>query len=144
MKTLMFAFCLAGATAVNAQDISQTEVPSLVLNTFQSKYPTARDIDWEIEGDLYKVDFEIGNRDHDLWIDKNGKVTKHKEEIVKSELPSAIAQKIKSEFKQYTIDDVDKIERDGKVLFKVDLDSKSGDREVTFNNDGTIAQTDVR
>lgn len=139
MKKLIFAICLAGASTVAvAQDIRQSEVPSVVLNAFQSKFSNAADVEWEMKGDLYKVEFEIGKFDHDLWIDKNGKVVKHKEELSKSDLPPAINDKIKAEYKDYRVDDVYKIESDGKVTYEVDLDGNRGDREITFAPDGTV------
>lgn len=141
MKTVMLAILGAAiSTATVAQDIPQSEVPSLVLNAFQSKYAKVTDLEWEKKGDLYKAEFEIGKRDHDVWIDANGQVTKHKEDFPKSELPAAIRQKIESEFKDFTIDDVDKIEEGGKVSYLVDLDGKTGDRDVFFNEDGTILE----
>lgn len=139
MKKLIFAICLAGASTVAvAQDIRQSEVPSVVLNAFQSKFSNAADVEWEMKGDLYKVEFEIGKFDHDLWIDKNGKVVKHKEELSKSDLPPAINDKIKAEYKDYRVDDVYKIESDGKVTYEVELDGNRGDREITFAPDGTV------
>lgn len=139
MKTIIFAICMAGASVVaTAQDISQSEVPSVVLNAFQSKFPKAVDVEWELKGDLYKVEFEIGRYDHDLWIDKNGNVKKHKEEISKSDLPAAIAEKIQTDYKEYRIDDVERIESEGKVTYKVELDGKRGDLEVYFAADGTV------
>mgnify|MGYP005814083851 CR=1 FL=1 len=139
MKKLIFAICLAGASTVAvAQDIRQSEVPSVVLNAFQSKFSNAADVEWEMKGDLYKVEFEIGKFDHDLWIDKNGKVVKHKEELSKSDIPPAINDKIKTEYKDYRVDDVYKIESDGKVTYEVDLDGNRGDREITFAPDGTV------
>lgn len=139
MKSTILVMYLAGfASVLLAQDIPQSDVPSVVLNVFQSKYPNATKPDWEIEGELYKVDFEIGKREHDLWIDKSGNIKKHKEDFPKSKLPAAISEKLKSEFSAYTIDDVDKFEQDGKVLYRVELEGSSGDREVWFSTDGKV------
>lgn len=137
---MIFAICMAAgfSSTVSAQDIPQSQVPSVVVNAFQSKFPNADDVDWEKEGKLFKVDFEIGSRDHDLWIDNSGNIKKHKEELNKSDLPAAVAEKIKNEFKEYSIDDVDKIEADGKVSYLVELDGKDGDRDVSFSEDGTV------
>ena len=141
MKSLIFAAFVAGLSpAVTAQDITQEQVPSLVLNAFQSKFSNATDVEWEKKGDLFKVDFEVGSADHDLWIDKTGSITRHKEEFSKTDLPEAVNQKIKTEFSGYRIDGVDKIETDGKVFFEVELDGKSDDRDVLFASDGSIQQ----
>lgn len=137
---ILIILTAASFTAVRAQDIQQREVPSLVLNAFQTKFSNAVDVEWEKQMELFKVEFEIGNKDHDLWFDKNGNIKKHKEEIAKADLPEAILQKLNSDFKSYRIDDVDKIETNGKVYYLVDLDSSAGDREVIFLADGSIQQ----
>jgi len=142
MKTILSIIILVAgfASAAISQDISEKEVPSLVLNAFQTKYSNAGQVDWELKGDVYKAEFEIGSREHDLWIDKNGNITKHKEDFPKSELPKAITQKLQSEFKDYKIDDADKIEEGGKVTYEVDLDGTKDERKVFFTADGTVQE----
>ena len=124
----------------NAQDIPQSQVPSVVLNAFQVKFPNATDVDWELKGDQYKVDFEIGTRDHDVWIDKSGNIKKHKEDISKKDLPQGIVNKIAKDFSSYKIDDTDKIEADGKVVYLIELDGTADDRKVTFSSDGEVQE----
>ncbi|HYI78399.1 MAG TPA: PepSY-like domain-containing protein [Chryseolinea sp.] len=139
MKTfILFIFAAGYTSAACTQDIAQADIPSLVLNSFQSKFSNARDVEWERKGALFKVEFEIANRDHDLWLDEGGNIKKHKEELSETDLPAAIKQKLNSDFKEYRVDDVDKIETEGKVIFQVDLDGKSGDREEWFSADGTM------
>lgn len=124
----------------NAQDIPQSQVPSVVLNAFQVKFPNATDVDWELKGDQYKVDFEIGTRDHDVWIDKSGNIKKHKEDISKKDLPQGIVNKIVKDFSSYKIDDTDKIEADGKVVYLVELDGTADDRKITFTSSGEVQE----
>ena len=142
MKTLMIILfgVLTLHIDLKAQDVAADKVPSVVLNTFQTKFPNAKDIDWELKGDLYKVEFEIGSRGHDLWLDKSGVIKKHKEDFPKSELPQVIRQKIEAEFKGYKIDDVDKVEENGAVFYLVDLDGTAGDRKVLFTSAGEIKE----
>lgn len=145
MKTLLSIVILVAtfSSAAVSQDISEKEVPSLVLNALQSKYSSATKVDWELEGDVYKAEFDVGSREHDLWIDKNGNITKHKEDFPKKELPQAITQKLQSEFKDYKIDDADKIEEGGKILYEVDLDGSKDERKVLFTADGKVEQNIV-
>lgn len=140
MKKLIIIVLTAWVVNVNAQDIPQSEVPSVVLNAFQVKFPNATDIDWELKGDQYKVDFEIGTRDHGVWIDKSGNIKKHKEDITKKELPQEIVKKIEKDFSNYKIDDTDKVEADGKVVYLVELDGAKDDRKVTFTAAGDVQE----
>lgn len=144
MKTILSTLILIASLSTEAvsQDISEKEVPSSILSVFQNKYPNAGETRWEQKDDAYKAEFEVGSREHDLWIDKNGKITKHKEDFPKSELPQAITQKIKTDFKDYKIDDADKIEEGGKVLYEIDLQGKD-ERKVFFTADGNIQENVV-
>ena len=56
---------------------------------------------------------------------------------MKSQLPASIRAAVKKEFPNHRIDDVDKIERDGAVTYKVDLDGRP-DMKSVFGADGKL------
>lgn len=144
MKTLITTiFILSAIVAVRAQDIPQSQVPSVVVNALQSKFAAAKDVGWKLKGDEYKGEFKIGTRGHDVWIDKSGVIRKYKEDFPKSELPAPIKQQIEKEFSAYKIDDVDKVDTAGKITYLVDLDAAAGDtdKKVTFTPDGKVQKT---
>jgi hypothetical protein len=144
MKSWLVLFYAIGLTVnVSAQNIPQSQVPSVVLNAFQGKFANATDTEWETKGELYKAEFKVDKRGHDVWIDKAGKITKHKEDFPKKDLPQAIQQQITTEFKAYKLDDADKIEMDGKVFYQVELDGASDDRKVLFSADGKVQENTV-
>lgn len=144
MKIWFALVYVAGLTvAADAQDIAQSQVPSVVLNAFQGKFNNATDVEWETKGDLYKAEFEVGSRGHDVWIDKTGKITRHKEDFPKKELPQVIQQQLSTEFKSYKLDDADKIEMDGKVFYQLELDGTTEDRKVLFTADGKVQENTV-
>jgi uncharacterized membrane protein YkoI len=118
-------------------------VPSVVLNAFQGKFSNATDVEWESKNELYKAEFEVDKRGHDVWIDKTGKITKHKEDFPKKDLPQAVQQQLTNEFKAYKLDDADKIEMDGKIFYQVELDGTSDDRKVLFSADGKVQENTV-
>lgn len=138
---LVSAFALILAANVSyGQDIKQSQVPSVVVNKFQQAFSKAYDVEWEMKGDLYKVEFEMGatGYDHSVWYDKSGKVVKHKEEIAKSSLPKAILEVIAKDYSGYRVDDVKKYTENGKVTYKCELDSKTQDWKVTFDENGKV------
>lgn len=138
-KSLGIALLAAISSAhVFAQDIAATDVPSIVVNALQTKFSNVSDLEWEVEGELYKADFEIGTRDHKVWIGKTGIVTKHKADISKNDLPAIVKQHIDKDFKAYKIDDADKIESDGNIFYEVELDGSADDRKLLFTSDGKL------
>lgn len=139
-----FIFGLAAAlfftgTAV-AQDIPQSQVPTGIVSNFQKAFPDAMDVEWEMDGNLYKVEFEIGMRqlDHDAWYDDAGKLLKHQEEISKNSLPKQVTAGVKQEFKGYRIEDVEKITEGDKVTYKLEVKSSMEEWKLTLDSNGKV------
>lgn len=126
-----------------AQEVQQAQVPAAVLNTFKEKFANVAEIKWNLKDDLYRAEFEVGSRGHDVWIDKTGKITKHKEDFPKKQLPPSVQQQLTTEFKSYKLDDADKIEMDGKVFYQVKLKGAADNRTILFTPEGKIQETNV-
>jgi uncharacterized membrane protein YkoI len=139
-KLFVVIIPLLTALASCAQDVSQSSVPSLVLNAFQQKFPKASDVEWEKKGDLYEVEFDLGIHDHKALIDAAGKIVKYKEEINASDLPAAVKEAVQKDFSKYKIDEAKRIETNGSVLYKVELKNGKEDKKVYFGEDGKIVE----
>lgn len=141
-KTILivsFAFTCFANTAFG-QDIPQSQVPSVIVNNFQQTFPKAFDVEWELKGDNYKVEFETGllGTDHEAWYDKAGKLVRHKEEISKNDLPQKVLAKISSDFSGYRTDDIEKITEGDKVIYKLELKSFTEEWKVAFDSEGNV------
>ena len=141
MKKLSVILLFMSAGCVSfAQDIAQQNVPSVVVNAFQQKFPNQTAVEWELKKGLYEAEFEIKSLDHSVYIDSTGKIVKHKQEIPVSELPAAVTASIQKNFSGYKVDDVKKIEAGSKVTYKVDVEKGTEERKVTFGADGKIEE----
>jgi len=114
----------------------------VILNHFQKSFPKAADIDWEIKGNYYEVEFETGflGDDHKILYSRDGKLVRHEEEISKSNLPKTVLASIKRSFNGYRTDDIKKITEGGKVIYNVELKSNSQEWKVVFDAQGRILQ----
>lgn len=122
-----------------AQDIPVKEVPSVVLNSFNKAFPQAAKVDWERKGELFNADFDIGRRDHEVWLNPKGAIVKHKKELRARELPSVISNNIRKNFKGFRIDDVDRYEEGKQFFYKVELKNFSEEKKVVFDAQGKIS-----
>ncbi len=143
----MKRFFLIGSFALSffantawGQDIPQNQVPSLILNNFQQSFPKAFDVEWELRGENYEVEFETGlpGRDHNAWYDKTGKLSRHKEEISKSDLPGKVLAKINNDFNAYRVEDVEKITESNKAIYTLELNSFTEEWKVAFDAEGNV------
>lgn len=139
MKKLIFVMCSMFYAAVSfGQDIKETDVPSVVLNTFKQQYAKATKVEWKQKAGLYKVEFKIAKDDHEVWLEKTGKVVKHKEEIKADQLPKEVVAAINKEYKGYTIHDPKKTDNAGVVTYKVELKTATSEMDVTFDKTGKV------
>lgn len=135
-KQILWVVCLLFAGTVYAQDLPQQDVPSVVVNVFNQRFPKAVDVEWEKKGDLYNVEFEIGRRDHEAWIDGKGNMVRHKQEISSRELPKAVTSSIKKMFTAYRLSDVDKIQEGDKTRYKVEVKTLTAEQDLWFDDKG--------
>lgn len=140
LKTMqLVVLLLLGTGTIFAQDIPKSKVPSVIINNFNKEFPKANDIEWKMQGDLYNVDFEIGwFTDYEAWFTASGKLVKYTQEISKSDLPISVRNVIKNQYKEYRIDDVEKIIENNEETYKIELEKQDEDFDVIFNKNGKI------
>ncbi|AFL81442.1 Protein of unknown function (DUF2874) [Aequorivita sublithincola DSM 14238] len=142
MKTVTFLVAvLLGTASLFAQDMAESQVPSVVLNTFKKDFPKASDVEWERHGEQYNVEFEIGwFNDYEAWFDQSGKMIKYSEEISESDIPQAIKETIKTQFVDYSIDDAKKFTENKTESFWVEIEKGNDERHLHFSADGQLIQ----
>jgi len=123
-----------------SQDISNSKVPSVVLNTVQAKFGSANKIEWEKKNDQYEAEFRMDSIDYAVYVDAAGKLVMYKMDIKENELPAAVSLIIRTEYIGYKIDDAEKIEKDGITYYQVELEGKGKkDIKLNFTADGKLA-----
>jgi len=140
-KMILSACILALSTiGAFAQDIPQSQVPAVVVNSFQQKFPKAKGVDWELKAGLYEAEFETGlfGTDHEVWIQSNGKIVRHKEELAKNDLPKAVIAKVKKDFPGYRIEDVKKITEEQKITYAFEVKSRTEEWKLVVDTQGNI------
>lgn len=116
--------------SIQAQDIPSSKVPEAVKNALMKIHSNAKGIEWEKTGESYNVEYEIGRKDHELWISPEGEILRHKEDISSSNLPQSIKNKIKSEYKGYRIEDAEKLTVKNQVFYKIELDGRGNNSDL--------------
>ncbi|GAA4175311.1 PepSY-like domain-containing protein [Sphingobacterium ginsenosidimutans] len=140
-KMILSACILALSTiGAFAQDIPQSQVPAVVVNSFQQKFPKAKGVEWELKAGLYEAEFETGlfGTDHEVWIQSNGKIVRHKEELAKNDLPKAVIAKVKKDFPGYRIEDVKKITEEQKITYAFEVKSRTDEWKLVVDTQGSI------
>ena len=124
------------ATSCDSRDIAPDKVPSAVHNSLDMKYPLAQNIEWEKHKDFYEAEFkENDSTDISLRINEAGKILMQKKDVSPAELSADIMKTLQNRFKKYSVEDVERIEKDGIVYYQVELNGTT-DVNVLFSADG--------
>ena len=87
----------------------------------------------------YKVKFDVGRNQHEIWFNKDSKMVKIEKSITRSEIPSNLMEIINRDYPNYRIDSVESVEKDGDVTFVVELEKSWNESlRITFNTNGQI------
>ncbi|WP_405384784.1 PepSY-like domain-containing protein [Maribacter sp. LLG6340-A2] len=138
-------YILTGALATlgiligSAQDMDPNTVPANLKNNFEQRYPAASDVEWEMEDDAYKVEFEMNAQEHEIWYAPDGNTTKTEQELTEADLPQAIRNTITDSYSGFKIDEVEKTTEKGSTTYEVELQKGwMNEKDVIFNADGTV------
>lgn len=126
-----------------SQDIAASKVPSVVTNALQSKFTTATNVDWEKKKNMYEAEFKQDSLEVTVEIDAAGKIVRQKQDLTVQQLPANISQAISSQYKDFTIDDVEKVETNGTVFYQVELDAPRGKKDIqlVFDANGVASKS---
>lgn len=141
MRTMLLFVAVIISSAVFAQDIPASQVPQAVKNALKAKFPKTTGLDWEMKGELYEAEFDVNMVDHKALLDASGKFVIFKRDIRAAKLPQAVRNTIQSQYKDFRIDDAEKLEKEGIIYYQVELDGKPHDQKLVFTADGKIADS---
>ncbi len=138
-RIILMTAILAGMfISCDNDDSPNVETPSVVLNTFQSEFPDATDVEWEKFQEDFEVEFEIENNDHTAILTSEGNLRKYKYDILISELPGPVTATIKTNYESNKIDDTEILIIDGVTYYQVEFEKTLMDEQVVFNATGEM------
>lgn len=140
MKEKLFSVVVAAGLliACSNQKISSANVPSVVLNAVSEQYPAKEEVEWKKLGNFYEAEIDLNDSvDVTVQVNEAGRVLMQKQDIATSELPDAVRSAVQSKYPDYTIDEVEKVEKAGVEYYQMELEA-SGKKDVklVFTADG--------
>ncbi|MDR1180965.1 MAG: PepSY-like domain-containing protein [Bacteroidales bacterium] len=116
--------------------------PTLLQQRFQTDFSKAYDVEWEVAGNIYEVEFDIQDRDYKAYYHVKGNLLMYIQEINGAELPAMVRNAAENKYPKYRLDNVDKIRRGTEVLYSVEMEDKSSDLEVKLllKDNGSILE----
>lgn len=144
MLIVLFAMIFAVPAFINAQDLSDSDVPSIVVEKFDASYGSANNVKW-VHGDNgnYVAVFVNDNFDNRITYNGVGEIVAREVEMDASTLPDPIMKSFMGTYPDGTINSVTVIEDNTKTSrYRLDYLLNGASSTVYYNSDGTVYQVD--
>lgn len=139
MKKTVFFILIAFISLGCEHDISEKEVPSIVVNALKLQFPNTNDREWEKTGDFYIVEFENdADVDYKAKLDGKGEILIYKYEISENQLPEAVQKSISLTYPNTEIDDVEILFVDGTEYYQIEVEKSFKDIKKVLDLKGQV------
>lgn len=139
---IVLLFLLTGYF-LHAQEVQPRNVPSIIVNALQLKFPKAAEVAWELEKGYYKAEFEIDRQEYEVWLDYSGKLKRWKQDFDKDQLPGAVKLAIKKAFNGFTPSSLERLQEGRNVFYKMRLTRSKVKHKVLFTEQGKLLSDQV-
>lgn len=129
-----------------------TEISQLAKDSFNEMFPGATQVEWRLSGEyavasFYLAESRSAERNREAWFHNgNGKWNMTDTDITFDELPQPVKDAFAaSQYAGWTVEDVEKLERDGtEVLYNIDaegsIDGIPAEVDLTYTPDGVLVR----
>lgn len=128
-------------------DIPVSDVPNVVLNSFETNFPNASRAEWEKKQGYIVADFWQDGMETHVWYNPNGDwlMTEYDLGVNVSALPQAVQSAFQSgQYGTWRVDDIDKYERPNDTFYLIEIETKGErDRDLYYAPDGTLLKDEV-
>lgn len=156
MKTNRILFLCFAASAILtfsscSDDDDNNDVPENthlvskeVQDAFNTKYPQAKSVEWELKGDYAVVDFDWNGEEHSAWFNPSSAIWHMTETDIRYDnLPEPVLTAHKaSEYADWAVDDVDMLTREGmETLYVIEAEKGNADVDLYYSPSGVLVKT---
>jgi hypothetical protein len=138
MKNRFFLFTLILFVFTYSCDCDKADVPEKVLSSFSEMFPGASDVEWELDDDLWAVEFEWKEKEYEASFLLDGAWYETEFEIEQSSLPVMALKIISNDFAEWEIEEVEFVERADFRGYEVELEMDEKEIALYFNEGGEL------
>lgn len=118
----------------------EASIPTAVTSAFAKTNPNADDVEWEIEGANFEVEYEIDETEYSELYSASGKLLESEKEISVAMLPAAVRNAIDVAYAGKKIKEAAEITfPDGRVEYEAEIDGK----DLFFDANGMQFRTNM-
>jgi hypothetical protein len=118
--------------------------PATLQQKFRADFPKASDVEWETDGGIYEVEFDVRFKDCKAYYDAAGNLLMTVEETYLSELPAVVKNAAEAQYPKYHFEDIEKIRRGTDVFYKIEMEHRDMEVKLLIRpEDGLVPESRI-
>lgn len=141
MKASSFIIALLSIFIISCCE-QKVEVPEKVISSFETMFPTATDVEWEMEEENeWEAEFELEGKEGSACFTGNGEWIETEYEI--ESLPETIETILNETYPGFEIDEIEILETPDFNGYEIEMEKGEEEIEILISSKGEIIEVDM-
>ena len=131
----LFAFLII-SSAVMASE--RADVDPKILSAFQKEFSFAKNVKWEVKGNLTQVNFFINDQGVMAWYNSDAELVTTARNILYDQLPISVIRTLEKEYAGANLFGITEINRNNETYYQIRADEKNKKYLLKASSSGNI------
>jgi len=132
----LLAFLIIISTAVTASE--RADVDPKILSAFQKEFSFAKNVKWEVKGNLTQVNFLINDQGVMAWYNSDAELVTTARNILYNQLPISVTRTLEKEYAGANLFGITEINRNNETYYQIRADEKNKKYLLKASSSGNI------
>ena len=132
----LFAFLTIGTVASFANE--EPGVDPRILSAFQKEFSFAKDVKWEMKGDLAQVNFSLNDHGFVAWYNSNAELVTTARNILYMQLPLSVIRSLEKNYSNANFSGIIEVTRNNETFYQLQAEKKNKKLLLKAGPEGNI------
>ena len=132
----LFAFLIISSASVMASE--RADVDPKILSAFQKEFSFAKNVKWEVKGNLTQVNFLINDQGVMAWYNSDAELVTTARNILYNQLPISVIRTLEKEYAGANLFGITEINRNNETYYQIRADEKNKKYLLKASSSGNI------
>ena len=132
----LVAFLTIGIAVTIANE--EPVIDPKILSAFQKEFSFAKNVKWEVRGELTQVNFSLNDHGFVAWYNADAKLLSTARNILYMQLPLSVIRSLEKNYNDASFSGIVEITRDGETFYQLRAERKNKKYLLKASQDGTL------
>lgn len=119
----LFAFLTIGAASTLANE--DPKIDPGILSAFQKEFSFAKDVKWEMKGEVAQVHFSLNDHRFVAWYNSNAELVSTARNILYMQLPLSVIRSLEKNYSDASFSSIVEVTRHNETFYRIQAERKN-------------------